>query len=707
MKRHGLKIGMFAIAMLFLAIASIVPQGISPSSLDKQYIHASNGELEDFESYEEGADIAGGQWQVASIIGGYFRCAVVSGDKYGHLHDGDDHALMWAWFGLPVPIMNPGEWVEISFHVTSIVSNEFQIRFADPDDASFAYMTVNADGSWRFFTNQTDVYGWSAGVEVKVRITVIDESVLSYSVNGGAPIIRGTFDAVFGNSLAWVCFESMVDYDDYDLMIRYIDSGDGVTDIIPDAAFSANVTSINEGQSILFNHTGSIGDPPATYQWNFGDGTANATAENATHQYSVAGTYDVTLTVTDIDSDVDVEKKIGYITVAEVLPDAAFSANTTSISEGNSVLFTHTGSNGNAPAAYQWNFGDGTGNATLENPTHQYTVAGTYDVTLTVMDTDSDIDVEKKIDYITVTEVLPDAAFSANVTSIFVGGSIRFTHTGSNGNAPATYQWNFGDGTANATTENMTHVYSIAGSFNVTLTIADADGDVDVEKKIGYISVVVDLLPDATFTADATWILTGDPVHFTHTGGNGNLPASYQWDFGDGTVNATTENPTHYYWIVGSFTIKLTVIDNDGDLNSYSLPTPIIVVLDHVPLADFYIVNATNTAGDAPNTYIWNFGDGTRASTINATHAWAMRGTFTINLTIIDDDGDTSTYVKTITVEFETEPPVTPPFIIPLSAGWQGLLVVGTLVVIGMLFFYFYGEKRRALGRSSRSRSRS
>jgi PKD repeat protein len=72
----------------------------------------------------------------------------------------------------------------------------------------------------------------------------------------------------------------------------------------------------------------------------------------------------------------------------------------------------------------------------------------------------------------------PSATFTANATTINQGQYVRFTHTGSNGNLPATYQWSFGDGSSNATTENVTHRFTTQGTFKVTLTVVDAKGKV-------------------------------------------------------------------------------------------------------------------------------------------------------------------------------------------------------------------------------------
>lgn len=81
----------------------------------------------------------------------------------------------------------------------------------------------------------------------------------------------------------------------------------------------------------------------------------------------------------------------------------------------------------------------------------------------------------------------PTANFSSNVNSITAGGSVSFTDT-SSGN-PTSWLWNFGDGTT-STSQNPNHVYSTAGTYNVTLTVTNAYGS-DSEVKNGFIIVTV------------------------------------------------------------------------------------------------------------------------------------------------------------------------------------------------------------------------
>jgi PKD repeat protein len=78
--------------------------------------------------------------------------------------------------------------------------------------------------------------------------------------------------------------------------------------------------------------------------------------------------------------------------------DADFSADATTVCQGFAVNFTDVSTGSAGITSWSWDFGDGT-TSTLQNPTHTYTAAGTYDVSLTV---NGSADTETKTGYISV-----------------------------------------------------------------------------------------------------------------------------------------------------------------------------------------------------------------------------------------------------------------------------------------------------------------
>jgi PKD repeat protein len=165
----------------------------------------------------------------------------------------------------------------------------------------------------------------------------------------------------------------------------------------PVAAFSGSPTSGCAPLTVNFTDQ-STGDI-TSWDWNFGDGTAHSAAQNPSHQYANPGDFTVTLAVTGPGGS-DSEVKTNYIHV-EGAPVAAFYGDPTSGTVPLTVSF-HDQSTGTV-TSWDWNFGDGTSHSSAQNPTHQYSSAGLYTVTLTVTGPCGS-DGETKSDYINVTE---------------------------------------------------------------------------------------------------------------------------------------------------------------------------------------------------------------------------------------------------------------------------------------------------------------
>ena len=209
---------------------------------------------------------------------------------------------------------------------------------------------------------------------------------------------------------------------------------------------------------------------------------------------------------------------------------------------------------------------------------------------------------------------------------------------------------------------NVTAPY-VPGIHNFTITSAItslAELLTTIENQ--FIYAVVKNPPNATFTYSPITPLTGEDVTFNATDSydlDGQI-VNYFWDFGDGNTD-TGNIATHQYADNGTYTVTLTISDNDG-LEDTAQNT--ITVQNRPPIAQFtesattvytretiyFNASDSHDADGYIVTYFWDFGDGTNPTGITVSHAYVESGNYTVKLTVTDDDGASTiaTDVKTI-----------------------------------------------------------
>jgi parallel beta-helix repeat protein len=248
-----------------------------------------------------------------------------------------------------------------------------------------------------------------------------------------------------------------------------------------------------------------------------------------------------------------------------------------------------------------------------------------------------------------------EVSFTADIL-VFFGELANFTASPTDGMPPFSYFWDFGDATTSLD-QNPSHNYTSPGTYTVTATVTDDDGDTAQDS--WTVSVIVDLEPVASFTVSTEIPNVDEVISFTDTSTGGNLPLSYHWDFGD-TMTSTDQHPTHSYGIEGTFTVSLTVTDGDGDVNSSSMTITVsgygelsasfTVSSDNVFTDEEVSFTDTTAGGSPPLSYSWDFGDGTSSTEQNPTHTYAEAGTYTVTLTVTDGDSESSSYDEVIEV---------------------------------------------------------
>lgn len=189
---------------------------------------------------------------------------------------------------------------------------------------------------------------------------------------------------------------------------------------------------------------------------------------------------------------------------------------------------------------------------------------------------------------------------------------------------------------------SLTGVVLANGPGSPITPVTTADGTVTITTPGGP--------PTAAFTwlpAEPTDLQT---VQFTDTSTDDGAITAWEWDFGDGATS-TEQHPTHQFTAHGTYTVTLTVTDNDGLTDDVSQS---ITVSNVPPTAAFtrdvespaagqtvqFTCTSTDPDGDIAG-WQWDFGDGATSDVRDPQHAFAA-GTYTVSLVVTDDDGATS-----------------------------------------------------------------
>lgn len=404
--------------------------------------------------------------------------------------------------------------------------------------------------------------------------------------------------------------------------------------------------------SATFHDSSTSGNGSALVSrvWDiYDDGTPESTLPVYTQLFNQHDTVPVQLLVTDAigcsdslvkDLLVFPEPEAGFVFINVCLGEPVYFFDTSNIATGLNTQWT-------------WEFGDGVGTDTVQNPVYSYSSAGVYDVGFKVTSDSGCVDSTSGVIQLVVFP-FPATDFSADPvclgdTTFFIDLSVLPF-----GTIDSAF-WHFGEGTANSFDVNTTHVYSNYGFYNVQhfaitdngcATLADSVIEVYERPNINFIAEDVCFNDSSFFVNQSTM--------------NTKTISAYWWDLGDGTTG-TTLDFNHRYLTVDTFAVELRA-EADSTGCQDSLTQEIIVYA--LPGVNFSLNNVCEDSAStfvdlttAPNlspqaAWFWDVGnDGSVEEVLqNPQPIFAVPGTFDVELRTVDTLGCTDSLVKPIVV---------------------------------------------------------
>ena len=224
------------------------------------------------------------------------------------------------------------------------------------------------------------------------------------------------------------------------------------------------------------------------------------------------------------------------------------------------------------------------------------------------------------------------------------------------------FTWDLGNGES-ASGSDIAYEYEEPGIYTVKLIVQDDEG-----ATAAYQRTVSTALPNEEPVAKFSTSCIDNVCTFD--AGSSKDPdgtiTEWAWSLGDGNT-ATGSDIEHTYQEGGSYTISLTVEDNDEATDSTNR-TVTLSMPNEKPEAAFEVsctysdcaVDA-GSSSDADGTvvnYSWNFGDGNQSSGKTGTHSYDSSGTYSITLTVVDDRGSSDSASQQVSVELANKAPV-------------------------------------------------
>ncbi|MEM7368481.1 MAG: PKD domain-containing protein [Bacteroidota bacterium] len=342
-------------------------------------------------------------------------------------------------------------------------------------------------------------------------------------------------------------------------------------------------------------------------------------------------------------------------------PTANFSGNNTTGCSPFPLVVMFTDLSTGGATSWVWDFGDGSGSSTLQNPIYTYNAPGCYDVTLTVSDGTNN----NTLTQTCFVEVFPqpNPDFSLDLQEGCSPLTVNFTDL-SSPNAPSItdWLWILSDG-SNSIAQNPSFTFIAApDTINVILQVTNSNGCLATVIDTTPIIVLPPSILDFGVDINSS---CSPPLTVTYTNNsltNGANNYTFNWNFPGGSPSSFVgDNPPQVtYNADGQYDASLAITSQNGCNDT-------LVIQDIVGIggvtASFTTSNTTictgepvtftNTSTGGVTSLGWNFGEnpGIDATDQTFTYIYNTPGTYSVTLQANNTQcGDTIVQSNIITV---------------------------------------------------------
>lgn len=425
-----------------------------------------------------------------------------------------------------------------------------------------------------------------------------------------------------------------------------VDVGNG-----PEVEMQFDAEGVCPGESITFL-TPTVG---SSYLWDFGDGNTSS-EEIAYHAYQQAGSYNVTLSVTNGCGGTGQATSIVNLSQKASWPDdLRASVNNPVICPNQEVRFTADEGN----YTYKFDFGDGKNVIQTENAFANFTYAeeGDYYAEVTFFnacqaDTSIVVIVNVTSEYSFIDDLFVDAEKDSICPASY---NSYFAPPGY-----AWYVWDYGDGSKkdSVNANEGVHFYEIEGTYETNLKIYNSCGaDTVITSEVLVTVNAEEIEEDISIIHPSTACPNGQVDFYVS-----NDFDSYQWNFGDGSdmILSESNNIEHVFTLAGEYNVSLIVSNSCGNTKEVTsnilidenqqLPEglQLIASLDQTcPGSEIILFAPSGYAA-----YVWMLNGNVIDSTLNSSISTLTQnlGTSNYGVKIYNSCGKSANYSKSIEV---------------------------------------------------------